>query len=329
MVDLRRSESDLPAPDPRPEPRWRNSRRFLAVRGASPSARFPHRGDEPPVGAMTTTSHAGRMFVLERSHQADFEDKAIVLMPLRGMIRVQPGAVLPSVVCAGRGLYLPQPGTTTLIPHGLTGCLLLVLVLDAWSRDFVHQGLPPWSTAFDTMEFLIDTLPEIEPLLGSDRQSITLETSHDFFEFLLWQYGRHREAFLRLPGKHEHRRGLYARLLLARQLCEAEPETRIGRLGHRVHLSQAHFGRLFRSVFGHGPQQHLIRFRIARAMNLLAWTDLTISEIAVSCGYHDRTAFSRAFGKQGSLAPADFRRRMRHARGPIGSFFELGYEMLP
>ena len=55
------------------------------------------------------------------------------------------------------------------------------------------------------------------------------------------------------------------------------------------------------------PQKFLMKFRITKAAELLYNTDLSIGNIAYSCGYIDPLAFSKAFKKIKGISPKEYR----------------------
>jgi AraC-like DNA-binding protein len=77
-----------------------------------------------------------------------------------------------------------------------------------------------------------------------------------------------------------------------------------------------HFGRVFRKVMGCGPQEFVVRARVARARQLLLESDLSIKQIASELGYSSAFYFSRQFKAMTGGAPTDFRRQ--HLGGGAG-----------
>lgn len=78
-------------------------------------------------------------------------------------------------------------------------------------------------------------------------------------------------------------------------------------LAQLVDLSESQFTRLFRQLTGESPIRYLIRQRIQAGCRQLIATDLSISVIAMQCGFYDQSAFTRTFRKLTGKTPAHFR----------------------
>ncbi|HZA03913.1 MAG TPA: AraC family transcriptional regulator, partial [Propionibacteriaceae bacterium] len=77
------------------------------------------------------------------------------------------------------------------------------------------------------------------------------------------------------------------RLLRARDAMDrayAEPLD-IAALARIAYLSEAHFIRRFRAVFGETPHRYLQRRRVERAMFLLRSTDRSVTDICLETGF--------------------------------------------
>ena len=66
----------------------------------------------------------------------------------------------------------------------------------------------------------------------------------------------------------------------------------------------------FAKYVGISPQQYLIHLRMNRAIELLTENELSIKEIAASCGFEDEKYFSRAFKKNYGSSPSQFRKHL-------------------
>ena len=73
-------------------------------------------------------------------------------------------------------------------------------------------------------------------------------------------------------------------------------------------LSAFHFARMFKQSTGSPPHAYQRRLRCEKAKELLASTDLIISEIAVAVGYETPQAFARMFRADVGVSPSEYRR---------------------
>jgi AraC family transcriptional regulator len=73
-------------------------------------------------------------------------------------------------------------------------------------------------------------------------------------------------------------------------------------------LSVAHFSRAFRQSTNTSPHRWMRERRIEKALSLLARSDLSLSDIAMDCGFADQSHFTRVFTKQVGLSPGQWRR---------------------
>ncbi len=72
-------------------------------------------------------------------------------------------------------------------------------------------------------------------------------------------------------------------------------------------LSEGEFSRTLRRETGMTFQQHLTRFRIDQACDLLRQSELTIEEVAYRCGFESPPHFSRSFKNRVGVSPSMFR----------------------
>lgn len=72
-------------------------------------------------------------------------------------------------------------------------------------------------------------------------------------------------------------------------------------------LSTFQIGQRIKRLFGISPYQYIIRCRIDSARHLLANTELPLSEIALSCGFSDQSAFTRQFKRSVGIPPKSYR----------------------
>ena len=111
-------------------------------------------------------------------------------------------------------------------------------------------------------------------------------------------------------------------LLRAKDLADAryfEPLC-VDDLASAAGLSQAHFSREFRRVFGESPHAYLLTRRLERAAALLRTTDRSVADICVSVGLQSVGSFTTSFTRTFRASPTAYRAAFPpaavHARVP-------------
>src|SRR5215217_2999002 len=82
-----------------------------------------------------------------------------------------------------------------------------------------------------------------------------------------------------------------------------------------AHVSEAHFSRSFRAVFGETPHRYLQRRRVERSMFLLRETDRTVTDICLDVGFASLGTFSRTFRSIVGETPSGYRDDLRPRQG--------------
>lgn len=78
-----------------------------------------------------------------------------------------------------------------------------------------------------------------------------------------------------------------------------------------VCISRSYLHMLFQKNLDISPQEFLTKFRVSRARELLIITELSVEEVAKSCGYQDVLVFSKMFKKVMGMPPSVFRKEHR------------------
>jgi AraC-like DNA-binding protein len=111
---------------------------------------------------------------------------------------------------------------------------------------------------------------------------------------------------------------LNRRLLRARDAMDrayAEPLD-VRSLAAVAHLSEAHFSRSFRVVFGETPHRYLQRRRVERSMLLLRETARSVTDICLDVGFNSLGTFSRTFREIIGETPSRYRAGHEPLEGP-------------
>jgi transcriptional regulator GlxA family with amidase domain len=67
--------------------------------------------------------------------------------------------------------------------------------------------------------------------------------------------------------------------------------------------------RRFRETFKTTPQGYILKLRVLAACDLLAQTNLTVTDVALRVGFYDHSAFSKRFSRMLGMSPRDYRKR--------------------
>ena len=80
-------------------------------------------------------------------------------------------------------------------------------------------------------------------------------------------------------------------------------------------LSKAHFSRSFKQAFGEPPHAYVMRRRLNKALLLIVTSSDSLSQIALSTGFSDKSHLSKFFKQTLGQAPASWRRHVDSQRG--------------
>lgn len=84
----------------------------------------------------------------------------------------------------------------------------------------------------------------------------------------------------------------------------------LAKLSEICGLTPNYFSASFKNAIGESPQTYIAKLRLARAKELLIYSDNNISEIADICGYSSVKTFSDTFRKNNNgTSPTDFRKQ--------------------
>lgn len=130
-------------------------------------------------------------------------------------------------------------------------------------------------------------------------------------ELLCQQQSAVNQQMDRLPSrKRSTREELFRRLSIAQEYLHANWHIppKMPEVAREAALSEYHFYRLFRSIFGQSPQQYLMALRLQKASEMLRQYDRSITEVAEACGFYDVHHFNKAFRKHYGLRPSGIKK---------------------
>lgn len=214
------------------------------------------------------------------------------------------------------GAILAAPGQTLSV-SGQQACFILASLAPAFILDCAVRA----RLTRDDAEIIFPT----QSITGDERlariardladELRVAETGREIVIAALMEQGTvyllRRYASIRRSDELElSRAGLVdRRLRRAVELMHAQldRELPLEELAAAAYLSPFHFSRLFKKVTGASPHAYLAALRIERAQQLLATTDLSITEIGTRVGYASSSHFGKAFRQANGLTPRAFR----------------------
>ena len=84
----------------------------------------------------------------------------------------------------------------------------------------------------------------------------------------------------------------------------------IKEVARECHLSVSHFSRAFRHSMGVAPHSWLLTRRVEAAKEKLRDDRLTLSDVALACGFADQSHLTRVFTRIVGISPGVWRRAL-------------------
>jgi AraC-like DNA-binding protein len=100
-------------------------------------------------------------------------------------------------------------------------------------------------------------------------------------------------------------------LLHIRQHISDPEKLRIEHLASQFNLSENYVGEFFRKFTGESLQHYITQYKIKLVQQRLAYSTLTISQIAGELGFTDESHLSRQFRKYNGVSPVEYRKSMK------------------
>lgn len=77
-----------------------------------------------------------------------------------------------------------------------------------------------------------------------------------------------------------------------------------------LYMNPSYFSRYFKRLTGENFTDYVHRFKIGVAAKILEQTGESVEEVAIKCGYSDRTYFSKVFKKYTKMTPREYRSKV-------------------
>jgi AraC-like DNA-binding protein len=117
------------------------------------------------------------------------------------------------------------------------------------------------------------------------------------------------------------------RLCKARDLLrETEDWLLVPQVAREIGMSQFHFTRLFKAVFGETPKQCQLDARLEKAKHVLLATETPITDISMEAGFSSLGTFSYVFARRVGMTPTTYRQKYRSMMSFPG---EVPHQLIP
>ena len=80
-------------------------------------------------------------------------------------------------------------------------------------------------------------------------------------------------------------------------------------IANYIGIDRTYLFKIFKKYAGISPKQYLTACRISTARDMLDNTPLSVTEIALSSGFHDSSVFCKNFSKEMGMSPVKYRKR--------------------
>lgn len=85
-------------------------------------------------------------------------------------------------------------------------------------------------------------------------------------------------------------------------------ELKLPDIAEALHINLYYLSHTFKDLTGSSPMQYIIRKRIEEAQTLLLTTNMTITDIAMQCGYNNSNYFQSVFSNIVGMPPGKYRK---------------------
>lgn len=142
----------------------------------------------------------------------------------------------------------------------------------------------------------------------------------DFYEMMVKNilltalvYVRRNYSEYFIDAAHEQNPRLVHQLSNVMQYIDVHlfEEMSLVQLAEKAHMSRSHFSALFSEMNGLSVWEYIINKRVAHAAHLLQSTEMTVMDVALSCGFNTAANFNHAFKKQTNKTPTQYRKERK------------------
>lgn len=177
--------------------------------------------------------------------------------------------------------------------HGFSAaeqCRFLVVDLTQLPINLLHLARPVFQLSDRMQPYLL----VLEQLLLQQNQQLLPAAQQFFLQLLTAEQ----------PAPTLDKRLRQALLYMQEHLAE---ELDLVKLASKASLSLSQFKQLFKQQLGSSPGQYLTGLRMQHSRTLVLFSNLSVQQIALECGYQSASAFSSRFSQHFGQSPQHYR----------------------
>ncbi len=233
------------------------------------------------------------------------------------LVRVLEGTLVLSL--NAKGLTLTA-GDVALIAEGVVhgglpgqGCVYECIDMDL--NEFLRGNVPDFSDGTHTLDATFPqnseearTVRQLFDVVKAQKDGYILYAEGLILQLagLMLQNHRYKEG--NLPAARTDKRVRQLKAALGGIRKRYMMPLTLADLAAPTGLSPRYFCRLFTEMTGRTPVDYLNFYRVERACEQLMYTDESVTEIALSCGFNDLSYFVKTFRKYKGTSPRQFRK---------------------
>ena len=180
-------------------------------------------------------------------------------------------------------------------------------------RDLCNLGQPFMlrSTINSVSPVFPQTLPNLNPVHFLHSHELIFHQASVSSALPVEGYSNLKQRKMKALGKKEStQRYLLARLSMAKQFIDENliQECSVAQLAREVKLSEFHFSRCFKEVFGMSPYQYYLTRKIHCSAEMLTRPGMDLTGVSLEMGFSELSTFSKRFKKVYGMAPLQYKK---------------------
>ena len=203
--------------------------------------------------------------------------------------------------------FLTEPGTVTLYKAEPTNPWTYTWI--CFNGDYVPHLLKQSNLNTDNPIINLSCNQTIYELFKEMRSYLQLTPANECYlqSKLYLIFAKLHEALQSVYNKVELNNSFYVTKAIEYIEKNTFTNLSVNDIARYLNISRSHLYALFKQELNTSPQQFLTNAKIANARELLSKTKIPIYSVALSCGYKNAFAFSRAFKQVTNISPREYR----------------------